>query len=235
MEELGQLMNASATYEDVVASGPTADPLEFPDARVGRAVRVNATVVHPTSGEQNTASNVVFQSISMEDFPERAYLIGHKLKNAIYGCVRSCTIIHLREGGNNPIWELTPKRGAVKIIDWNVIRNLSGRHIEDPIKEVAAMQYISNNGEHPNVMKALDVLADEQYLYCFMPFCSSGELFSLVQRNGRFSEPEARYWFKQILDVSSLYLQSCIIYLMLLNFLSMLSHFRDERGEMFGS
>jgi len=62
------------------------------------------------------------------------------------------------------------------------------------------MQYISSDGEHPNVMTTLDVLADEQYLYCFMPFCSSGELFGFVQRNGRFSEPEGRYWFKQILD-----------------------------------
>mmetsp|Transcript_245 Transcript_245/g.335 ORF Transcript_245/g.335 Transcript_245/m.335 type:complete len:388 (-) Transcript_245:231-1394(-) len=200
MEELAQLTNASATFDEIASAGPPADPLAFPDAIVFRAVRVNATIVHPSSGEQNNVSNVVFRSSSSGGYPDRGYWIGRKLKKAIYGCVRSCTILRLREGGGSPIWEPTPQRAAVKIMDWNAIRNLRGRHAEDPVKEVAAMQYISSDGEHPNVMQALDVLADEQYLYCFMPLCSSGELFGFVRRNGRFTEPEARYWFKQILD-----------------------------------
>jgi serine/threonine protein kinase len=51
-------------------------------------------------------------------------------------------------------------------------------------------------------MGALDVLQDDEYLLLFMPFCSSGDLFGFVQQAGRFPESMARYWFKQILEVS---------------------------------
>jgi serine/threonine protein kinase len=85
-------------------------------------------------------------------------------------------------------------------MSWQKIREL--RHIEDPQKEVAAMQFVSQDGTHPHVMGTLDVLQDEEYLLMFMPFCSSGDLFGFVQQAGRFPEPMARYWFKQILEVS---------------------------------
>ena len=91
---------------------------------------------------------------------------------------------------------------AVKIMDWNLVRDLRGRHMEDPVKEVSAMQYICTDGGSPNVRGTLDVMSDEQYLYSFMPFCSCGELFGYVERDGRFSEPVARFWFRQLLNVS---------------------------------
>ena len=93
-------------------------------------------------------------------------------------------------------------RDRVKIMDWNLVRDLRGRHMEDPVKEVSAMQYICTDGGSPNVLGTLDVMSDEQYLYSFMPFCSCGELFGYVERDGRFSEPVARFWFRQLLNVS---------------------------------
>lgn len=133
--------------------------------------------------------------------------IGRKLKKAIYRCVRSCTVLKLREGGwQGPgaggCWEVTSEMAAVKIMDWNAVNELRGKHMEDPMKEVSAMQYIAQDGPHENVLGTLDVLQDAQYLYSFMPFCSSGELFGYVERDGRFSEPVARFWFRQILNVS---------------------------------
>jgi len=89
---------------------------------------------------------------------------------------------------------------AVKIMDWNLVRDLRGRHMEDPVKEVSAMQYLCTDGGSPNVLGTLDVMSDEQYLYSFMPFCSCGELFGYVERDGRFSEPVARFWFRQLLN-----------------------------------
>lgn len=52
-----------------------------------------------------------------------------------------------------------------------------------------------------NVMMPLDLLSDERHLYSIMPYCSGGELFSLLDMNERFTEPEARYWMKQVLNV----------------------------------
>uniref|UniRef100_A0A7S1YQ24 Protein kinase domain-containing protein n=2 Tax=Ditylum brightwellii TaxID=49249 RepID=A0A7S1YQ24_9STRA len=49
-------------------------------------------------------------------------------------------------------------------------------------------------------MCCCDVLSDDKYLYSFMPFCSCGELFGFVDRDGRFSEPVARFWFRQLIN-----------------------------------
>lgn len=224
MEELAQLSNASANFDEIAATGSPAAPLDFPKPRVARACRVTATIYNPASGEEASVPNVIYQEDAR---PLRAYWIGRKLKKAIYGCVRSCIILRPRqaaaqEGGQPPppqggasaasagggesssitSWEVTSENGAVKIIDWNAVRNHQSRHTEDPIKEVSAMQFVGK-AEHKNVIHTLDVLADDQYLYMFMPFCSCGELFGYVERDGRFLEPVARFWFRQI--ISGLY------------------------------
>ena len=206
MEELALLTNASASYEEVKENGPSSVPLDFSNPLVGKASRVTATVYNPATSEEAQVPNVVYE-VRGDQPPQRAYWIGRKLKKAIYGCVRSCTVLKLREGGwqgpgQGGSWEVTPDMAAVKIMDWNKVQELRGRHMEDPVKEVSAMQFIARGGPHPNVLGTLDVLSDQQYLYSFMPFCSCGELFGFVERDGRFSEPVARFWFRQLLNVS---------------------------------
>eukprot|EP00561_Arcocellulus_cornucervis_P011551 CAMPEP_0185809092 /NCGR_PEP_ID=MMETSP1322-20130828/5994_1 /TAXON_ID=265543 /ORGANISM="Minutocellus polymorphus, Strain RCC2270" /LENGTH=396 /DNA_ID=CAMNT_0028505341 /DNA_START=258 /DNA_END=1448 /DNA_ORIENTATION=+ len=211
MDDLAQLMNASASHQEVTENGPPAQPLQFPPPTVGRAHRVTAIVHNPATSEEAQVPNVVYEARSDGAAPVRGYWIGRKLKKAIYGCVRSCTVLRLRPGstwtgpesgaaGGGAAWEVTPEMAAVKIMDWNLVRDLRGRHMEDPVKEVSAMQYLCTDGGSPNVLGTLDVMSDEQYLYSFMPFCSCGELFGYVERDGRFSEPVARFWFRQLLN-----------------------------------
>ena len=95
--------------------------------------------------------------------------IGRKLKKAIYRCVRSCTVLKLREGGwQGPgaggCWEVTSEMAAVKIMDWNAVNELRGKHMEDPMKEVSAMQYIAQDGPHENVLGTLNT---------YIPSCRS--------------------------------------------------------------
>ena len=53
-----------------------------------------------------------------------------------------------------------------------------------------------------HVMTAVDSLTDGRNLYCVMPYCSGGELFDLLEKRTKFPEAEARFWFRQILEVS---------------------------------
>ena len=225
MDDLAQLMNASASHQEVIENGPAAQPLQFPSPTVGRAHRVTAIVHNPATSEEAQVPNVVYEARSDGAAPIRGYWIGRKLKKAIYGCVRSCTVLRLRPGstwtgpnsgaaGGGAAWEVTPEMAAVKIMDWNRVRDLQGRHMEDPVKEVSAMQYLCTDGGSPNVLGTLDVMSDEQYLYSFMPFCSCGELFGYVERDGRFSEPVARFWFRQLLNVSFVSITLLIIFIL---------------------
>jgi serine/threonine protein kinase len=198
MEELTFLENASASHDDLLQNGPPSAPLQFERPRTGRAERVDAPVLNPVTQEVLEVSNIIYERHSDGRPPDRAYWVGRKLKKCIFGVVKECTLLKFRNNVTVP-WEVTPAKAAVKIMSWQKIRELE--HIEDPIKEIAAMQYVTKFGTHPHVMGLMDVLQDEEYLLMFMPFCSSGDLFSFVQQAGQFPEPMARYWFKQILEV----------------------------------
>mmetsp|Transcript_16506 Transcript_16506/g.26945 ORF Transcript_16506/g.26945 Transcript_16506/m.26945 type:complete len:476 (+) Transcript_16506:276-1703(+) len=156
-----------------------------------------------------------------------AYWPQRRLQDAIYGCVIACTILirHVgeaaddaaRAAGYEPghplapiVWEITNEHVAIKQVEWRRVHAMRGRLLEDPIKEIAAMQLIGN--QHPNVLGSMEVLQDHEHLYSVMPFCRGGDLFGVVlevaerrQTNeameglGGMSEPVARYWFRQIL------------------------------------
>ena len=70
------------------------------------------------------------------------------------------------------------------------------------MKEIAAMQLIGN--DHPNVLGCHEVLFDGQNINVVLPYCRDGDLFELLQISQKrevpgLTEPQARYWFRQIL------------------------------------
>jgi hypothetical protein len=154
-----------------------------------------------------------------------AYAPSRRLQDAIYGSVWACVVLRRHHGvaaddaaraaGVEPghpnvpiVWETTSDFVAVKMIEWARVHHMRGRLLEDPIKEVAAMQLVGNG--NPHVLGPIDVLQDGEHLYTVMPYCSGGDLFGVVvkyaEENGGeigMPEPVARYWFRQILWVSS--------------------------------
>mmetsp|Transcript_25911 Transcript_25911/g.53336 ORF Transcript_25911/g.53336 Transcript_25911/m.53336 type:complete len:572 (-) Transcript_25911:399-2114(-) len=103
-----------------------------------------------------------------------------------------------------PAWETTEEMVAIKVINWSKLQSLRGRHLEDPIKELAAMQLLGNY--HPNVVSISDSLQDETHLFCIYPFVSGGDLYERVLEEmrlsptGRIDVSLARKWFRQILS-----------------------------------
>ena len=61
------------------------------------------------------------------------------------------------------------------------------------------MQFLCRDGFTPHVLPCWDLFKYEQYIYLTMPYCSSGELFTHVERHGRFEEGIGRFWFRQLL------------------------------------
>jgi serine/threonine protein kinase len=96
---------------------------------------------------------------------------------------------------------------AVKVINWSKLQQLRGRHLEDPIKELAAMQLVGNY--HPHIIPLKDSLQDETHLFCIYPFLTGGDLYGRLWEemqlspSGRIEENQARNWFRQILSALS--------------------------------
>jgi len=101
------------------------------------------------------------------------------------------------------VWESTDELVVVKVVSWSKVQSKRGKHLEDPIKEVAAMQLIG--GYHPHVVGSIEVLQDHGHLYSITPYCDGGDLYSWTMTEfesngtGRLDEPQARHWFRHIL------------------------------------
>lgn len=163
--------------------------------------------------------------------PDRAYWIQRTIREAIYGRVWMAVVLQRRRPPADTSaceWEVTTEFCAIKEMSWQHIRRERNRLAEDPIKEVSAMQYlkawhaVQRRQSQPqlqlppfdtvqesfriiqetNIMMPLDLLTDDRHLYSIMPYCDGGELFERLDMNERFTEPEARYWMYQVLNVS---------------------------------
>ena len=96
----------------------------------------------------------------------------------------------------------TSERVAIKQID----RTTYERHVarrcgqlnEDPIKEVAALQYFASRGGSDHVLPLKCCCADDDSLFAVLPFCDGGDLFSLVEKHARLDHRYARHFFKQL-------------------------------------
>jgi len=150
-----------------------------------------------------------------------AYAPTKQLQDAIYGSVWACRVLKRHYGvaaddaaratGVEPgspgapiVWETTHKYVAMKKIEWAEVHRLRGSMLEDPVKEVAAMQLIGSAS--PHVIGPIEILQDDTCLYTVMPYCSGGDLFGIVvkyagESDGEIGMPEpvAKYWFRQIL------------------------------------
>ena len=210
-------------------------------------------------------------SYSSERPSERAYWLRSELRGAIYGHVRWGTVLRRLDpplrivvdddddydydgdaGGRfgrrreattiDATWMSTSDHVAIKEIRWDLVTANGPTLAEDPIKEVAAMQYLQafvrderslrrrrrgedrrdddtttramagwasddigeaemEDEDNVHVMMPLDLLTDDANLYSITPYCNGGRLLDRVERKGRFSEPEARHWMRQILKV----------------------------------
>lgn len=182
------------------------------------------------SDQPNSITNTV-GSDKTKSLPNEilAYWPQRRLQDAIYGSVWACLVLRrhygtaaddaARAAGVEPgspgapiVWEITGWHVAIKMVEWARVHHMRGRLLEDPVKEVAAMQML---GGHENVLGSTEVLQDGDFLYSVMPYCRDGDLFGIVVKYAEESggdigmpEPVARYWFRQILNVSSIFVTS---------------------------
>jgi len=116
-----------------------------------------------------------------------------------------------RDAERVPEWETTDEMVAIKVVKWSKLQSLRGRHLEDPVKEVAALQQLIGK-THPNITSISDVLQDETHLFSVYPYIGGGDLCGSLLDNmansptGRIDEDLGRTWFRQILSAIN-YLQ----------------------------
>mmetsp|Transcript_13089 Transcript_13089/g.14682 ORF Transcript_13089/g.14682 Transcript_13089/m.14682 type:complete len:498 (+) Transcript_13089:114-1607(+) len=233
--------HASLRYDDIGRAGGPARPLDFPAPQVFRGELVELRARDHKSGVIHHLKNVLLRSNTTcnnnKSCTDTAYLVTKTIGRTCYGSVRLCLVLkRIDESLNNHgingkskqedrqdhddidcssiEWESTDLQAAVKMSEWKKVNALRGKHLEDPIKEIQAMQLLGNY--HSHVAGSLEVLQDDNCLYTLMPYLNGGDLYGRLiefmgyrsersiatNSNGTttgFDESSARIWFRQLL------------------------------------
>lgn len=197
--------DTAVNYSTVESAGPAARPLEFPTPTVNRVSRRTCQALDHRNGRIHTINNVLIIQSSQQQ--EKAYLIRKKIAKSIYGNIRVGVVLKRRQprddndDENKDIgWISTDRLVAIKLSSWAKMSQYCGRHLEDPIREISAMQLIGNY--HPNLIGPIEVLQEDDYLYTVMPYCAGGDLFGRVMNDDNYvtNEGRTRIWFRQLLS-----------------------------------
>uniref|UniRef100_A0A7S2P5Y1 Protein kinase domain-containing protein n=1 Tax=Leptocylindrus danicus TaxID=163516 RepID=A0A7S2P5Y1_9STRA len=204
MEE-GPAQHSRLTFREIEVTGDPVRPLDFPPPIVHTGASDNdSRIINHRTGQPIPVQDAVLYRIppNAGGQPEEGFWFRKQLKDAIYGSVWAALVVRrLYHEAYGFVWMTTDEYVAIKRLSWAVVHRLRGRHMEDPLKEVACLQLIGN--DHPNVLGCRVVLQDKNYLYIVSPYCNRGDLFeNVTHRAGDegLYEPEARYWFRQILQ-----------------------------------
>lgn len=196
--------------EDLLFGGPISDvvarPLDFPTPLVYEGqLNHNERCVDHNTGKEYTVKNILTRADDQDNNTHRAYLITKKLKQLTHGNLRLAIVLKRRDPSTSALldgqlqWETTDELVSIKVLSFEKINNLRGRHLADPIKEISALQHVGNS--HPNVAGCLEVLQDEKYLYTVTRYCPNGDLYSRIEDSKPHisREEDSRIWFRQLL------------------------------------
>ncbi|KAJ7952383.1 Calcium-dependent protein kinase [Quillaja saponaria] len=112
------------------------------------------------------------------------YVLGEQLGWGQFGVIRACTD---KSTGEVFACKSIPKDRLVTHEDICSIK-----------LEIEIMTTLSR---HPNVVGLKAVYEEENYVHLLMELCAGGELFHRLEKQGRFSEHEARVLFKDLMEV----------------------------------
>ncbi|XP_071734298.1 calcium-dependent protein kinase 13 [Rutidosis leptorrhynchoides] len=112
------------------------------------------------------------------------YVLGDQLGWGQFGIIRECSD------------KFTGEVLACKSISKN--RLVTDEDVRSIKLEIEIMTRLSG---HPNVVDLKAVYEEEGYVHLVMELCAGGELFHRLEKQGRFSESEARVIFRHLMQV----------------------------------
>lgn len=182
----------------------TAAPAPFPAPVISQAaVSRQIVLVHGPDGGTLQIEATVLANTASHNFFE----ITRVIRGSIFGQVHHGVRVVQHESFSQAFRRAEPiEEVAIKVYNRAKLRELAHTTHENPLVEIACLQFLGANGGHPNVVKQLECSMDDENVFSVMEFIDGGELYDLVeqlqQRNPpvTLDEPTARSYFVQIVQ-----------------------------------
>lgn len=188
----------------------TFAPLNFPTPQTKKCSKMSSSSpkIYDSSLMYSVPGNHSQNLVKSYD-DTKAYVMTTVLCKAIYGQVVLAEVLTSVIKDGEKAWALTNEKVAIKQLELNLIHSKHNVLHEDPMQEVAAMEYFAGfpgvGPQHTrHVLTPIETLYDDKFLYIVMPYCEKGELFDLLKKteltskSGAFTEEQARNYFRQV-------------------------------------
>jgi hypothetical protein len=151
---------------------------------------------------------------------KKAYLLQRKVGATAHGSIRVGYILKDPKAPDEGVWELAEppseyskgdhQHEMVSVIMEEKSKVLTddisshGNSSIDPAAELSALQLVAKHdpGGVGHVLGTTNIACDQEYVYAIFDYHREGSLFEYCAEVGRLGEPEARFFFRQILRVS---------------------------------
>jgi serine/threonine protein kinase len=143
------------------------------------------------------ADNRIIERPCLVSESGRFYEIGRFIRKTIFGHVSHGLELRASPAGDILVRLDPPAHIAIKVYLQSKLVELRGRTQENPFKEMAAMQHITNSGGHLNIIHNIECCIDSERVYSIMEFLDT-ELYDIVESSGPCNEGLARFYFRQI-------------------------------------
>jgi hypothetical protein len=171
-----------------------------------------------SGGEDTLAAQNHILVVEHDEEGKKAYLLQRKVGTTAHGSIRLGYVLKDSKETDEGVWELAEssledhQHEIVSVIMEEKSKVLSddigshGNSSIDPAAELSALQLVAKHDPEGvgHVLGTTNIACDEQYVYAITDYHREGSLFEYCAEVGRLGEPEARFFFRQILMVRSM-------------------------------
>lgn len=87
---------------------------------------------------------------------------------------------------------------AIKVVDTRLFKNDDQRRHAENEKEICKL--FQKKYRHQNIVNVMEVSVHDQSIYFVLEYVEGGELYQRIKSQGRISEPQAKKWFKELIE-----------------------------------
>lgn len=87
---------------------------------------------------------------------------------------------------------------AIKVVDTTKFKNDDQRRHAENEKEICKL--FQKRNKHQHIVDVMEVSVHDHCIYFVLEYVDGGELYQQIKSQGRIGEPQAKKWFKELIE-----------------------------------